>query len=103
MSDPLQGGPPGEVPLDSLKVVMHAETANLSRSGRAPSKRAGELELDRVSDVVDLPPVEPSEQALAEQRLTVLRADDGKHIVHRAGADLDRAQPDRLLHELSAV
>src|SRR6185436_18543774 len=75
----------------------------LPRRDPGASERAGELELDGVLHVVDLPPVEPPQQALAEQRLAVRGAHGSEHVLHRPVADLNRSQPDHLLLKLASI
>src|SRR5262245_64216721 len=88
----------GEVQLPARYLIVR-----YGRPDGMNSERAGELELDGVLDVVDLPPVEPPQHALAEQRLAVRRADRGEHVLHCPVADLDRSQADHFLLQLAPI
>src|ERR1700730_4386801 len=68
-----------------------------------PLERAGELELYRVLHVVDLPPAQSTQEALAEQRPAPGCANGGQDILHRSIADLQGLQPAHPLLEAAAV
>src|SRR4029077_18690328 len=66
-------------------------------------KRAGKLQLDGIVDVIDFPPVEAPQQALAKPRLTAGGTDRGEHVFHGPATDLHRPQPYDLLDNAPTI